>query len=86
MKLLSFEKSPVKNKKYRAKVLVKKDVIKNVDFGDSRYEHYKDSTGLGLWSHKDHNDSNRRRLFRARHRLNAKKKYSPAWFSWNYLW
>lgn len=31
-----------------------------VHFGDKRYEHYKDSTGIGAYSHMDHNDTTRR--------------------------
>ena len=68
-----------------------------VSFGDSRYEHYKDSIpikqGGGQWSHKDHLDKDRRKRYRTRHAnimVGNKRaidiKYSPAWFSYYYLW
>jgi len=49
-------------------------------------EQYKDTTGLGLYSNLDHNDEDRRESFRARFRESAKVKYSPSWFSYNFLW
>ncbi len=70
----------------------------NVKFGHKNYQHYKDtvpkSMGGGQWSHKDHHDSTRRASYRARHGaiktksggLAYKKQYSPAWFSYYYLW
>lgn len=63
-----------------------------VNFGDKNYEQYKDTVpkelGGGIWSHKDHNDKARRLNYRKRHSANNyyKVKYSPAWFSYNYLW
>ena len=80
-------------KKYKA-------YLKNgetVQFGDTRYEHYRDNVpknlGGGLWNNLDHNDSSRRAAYRKR----AAKQdcggfpcisimYSPAWFSYHYLW
>jgi len=71
---------------------------KKVNFGDSNYQHYKDSVprslGGGLWSHKNHLDPERRRLYRLRHggivtksgESACKIKYSACWFSYNYLW
>jgi len=67
---------------------------KKVHFGDRRYQHYKDNTPLKLYSKMDHGDSKRRKNYRARHSKVLlkdgtpayKKKYTPAWFSWNYLW
>lgn len=32
---------------------------RKVHFGDKRYEHYKDTTGLGKYSHLNHNDNKR---------------------------
>lgn len=29
---------------------------RKIYFGHEDYEHYKDTTGVGAWSHKDHND------------------------------
>lgn len=84
---IKFIKSPLKHKKYRAVLQNKKtEQLKHIDFGDNRYEHYKDSTGLKIWSHKDHNDKNRRRLYRARHSANPIVPYSANYFSWFFLW
>lgn len=71
---------------------------KKVTFGDRRYEHYKDRVpkhaGGQNWSHLDHRDQKRRHRYRARHgALKCKNgqtcidiKYSPAWFSYHFLW
>lgn len=71
---------------------------KRVGFGHVDYQHYKDSVpkrlGGGLWSKKDHKDPVRRNSYRKRHgALRCKNgtrcinvKYSPAWFSYYYLW
>ena len=87
-KLLRFEKSKARNKKYTAIIENKKTgKIKKINFGDSRYEHYKDSTGLNIYSNLDHNDSKRRKRYRERHKIHLDKSfYSPAYFSWFYLW
>lgn len=93
---IRFEKSPLINKKYRAYV----DIggvgnPKIVDFGSAYHKHYRDQTGLGLWSHFDHGDDKRRENYRKRHgkimnktegKLAHKVKFSPSWFSWHYLW
>lgn len=82
-----FRKSKRKNKKYDAILYdTENKRTKIISFGDSRYQHYKDTTGLGEYSNLDHNDEERRRLYRSRHYKTHKKKYSPSWFSWNYLW
>jgi len=60
--------------------------IKKVQFGDVSYQHYKDQTGLNLWSHKDHNDSERRRRYRARHAKEKDTKFTAGWFAYHYLW
>jgi hypothetical protein len=72
---------------------------KRVSFGHQDYEHYKDSVprsmGGGIWSHLDHRDAGRRANYRSRHggvrrgstgRPAYQVKYTPAWFSWHYLW
>lgn len=71
---------------------------KKVHFGHRDYQHYKDSIpkryGGGIWSHKDHKDKKRRDNYRKRHggvklidgSLAINKKFSPAWFSYYYLW
>jgi hypothetical protein len=55
----NYEKSPVKNKKLRTVVNGK-----TIDFGDIRYSHFKDKSGI----HKnlDHNDSKRRKNYLTR--------------------
>ena len=65
---------------------------KHVHFGSADYQQYKDSVpkklGGGLWSHKDHLDDKRRNSYRARHGAQGyyKIKYTPAWFSYYFLW
>ena len=76
-----FKKSTHKHKKYMAKV-----EDEWVHFGDTRYEHYKDSTPLKIYSHLDHGDEKRRALYKARHNATRHKKYSPSWFSDVFLW
>ena len=86
-KLLRYEKSNYKNKKYNAILENKKTKkIVKVPFGDSRYEeHYQDKTGLNLY--KKHNDDKRRKLYRLRHQKYIKSGYfSPGWFSYYILW
>ena len=58
---------------------------KTVHFGDNRYEQYKDSTGLNVYTHLNHGDSERRARYYARHGKTA-KKHSAKWFSHKYLW
>jgi len=87
-KLKGFEKATSVNKKYNA-VLINKTTKKEkrIPFGDSRYEQYKDSTGLGLYSSKNHNDKKRRDLYRQRHEKDLKDGYySAGYFSMKYLW
>ena len=81
------------NKKYKVIVYNKDKKLKTVQFGDVRYEQYKDTTPLGLYKHKDHLDPKRRQNYRKRHgsikkdgKLAYKIKYSPAYMSWHYLW
>lgn len=70
------------NKKYKVTL----DNGSIVQFGDKRYEQYKDTSPLKLYSHKDHLDTNRRKLFKARHAKNIGVEYSAAWLSDKYLW
>lgn len=78
----TFRKSTKKHKKYDA-VFANGKVV---SFGDDRYQQYKDSTGLGLYSYLDHLDLKRRKSFRARHGKDAKVTHSAAWFAYKYLW
>lgn len=71
---------------------------KRVHFGHREYEHYKDSVpkevGGQRWSHKNHLDKERRKNYRKRHAGMMckegihcyKKRYSPSWFSYYFLW
>lgn len=58
---------------------------KSIHFGDNRYQQYKDSTQLKLYSHLDHNDTKRRKSYYARHGKNA-EMYTAKWFSHKFLW
>jgi hypothetical protein len=52
---IEFEKSTRKNKKYLAGVYdARGELIRKSHFGDSRYQHYRDSTPVKLFSHLDH--------------------------------
>jgi len=85
--LVGFEVSKAKNKKYTAllKNIINNKLIK-VNFGDKRYEQFKDGV-LGVYSNKNHYDPNRRRLYRMRHLKDLKKGYySAGYFSYYYLW
>ena len=85
--LKGFEKSHLKDKKYNAVLKNKKTgKIRKIPFGCSSYEHFKDKTKTGLWSHKDHKDKKRRELYRIRHKGEDKKKFSSGYFSMKYLW
>lgn len=92
-KFLRFEKSKKEGKKYSA-VLANKATGRevHVPFGDKNYEHYKDTTGLGLYSNLNHLDSKRRTAYRIRHAKDGDAKhpkegyYSPGYFAMRYLW
>jgi hypothetical protein len=84
---LRFEKSKRTGKKYDAVLKNKKTGREvRVPFGASSYEQYKDSTGLGLYSSKNHNDKKRRASYRSRHKNDNLNDYSPGFFSWRFLW
>ena len=86
-KFIRFEKSSTAHKKYDA-LLLNKQTGKTVrvSFGDNRYQQYKDRTGLGLYSHMDHHDAQRRKNYLTRHGGDKDYKYSSGWFSARYLW
>ena len=75
-------------KKYKVRVIRPNGTTKTVQFGDRRYQHFKDKTPLKLYSSKDHKDPKRKKNYQARHGAQGhqKKKYSASWFAWNYLW
>ena len=87
-KLMGFERSHVRGKKYDA-ILRKKKTrkgIRRVPFGAVGYDQYRDSTGKGLYTHVNHGDPKRRRNYRTRHNGENKRKFSSGYFSWKYLW
>lgn len=65
-----------------------------IHFGHKDYQHYKDKTGLGIYSYLDHKDKKRRDLYRKRHSKILTKdgkpayldKEQPSFYSWHYLW
>jgi hypothetical protein len=86
--LIAFEKAPAADKKYCA---ILKERISgrkaSVPFGRPGYWHYKDVTGLGLYSKLDHHNDERRK--RVRERFSGcvmPQMYSPQFFSFFYLW
>lgn len=87
--LVGFRKSANRKKKYDA-ILQNIDTykIKYVPFGaDPKiYQHYRDNTPNKVYSRLNHNDKNRRRLYRIRHYKTHNKIFSPSWFSWHFLW
>jgi len=87
-KLIGYKKSNTKNKMYDG-ILQNKQTGRTVSipFGDKRYENYQDKTGLNLYPQLIHNDKERRRLYRLRHKKDLKDGYySAGMFSWNLLW
>ena len=86
--LIGFRKSKKQFKKYDAMLNnINTDKIKYMPFGDTRYENFRDMTGLDLYDDKIHNNSKRRRLYRLRHHHNLKVGFfSPSYFAYYYLW
>lgn len=56
-----------------------------LSFGDNRYQHYKDSTPLKLWSHLDHGNKERRKRYYQRHGTTTDKESATYWSN-KYLW
>jgi hypothetical protein len=87
-KLLGYKKSKTKNKKYDA-ILENKTTkkIKNIPFGDNRFENYHDKTGLNLYPKLIHGDKKRRKAYKARHKKDVRiGYYSAGYFAFNKLW
>jgi hypothetical protein len=90
MTMQEFKKSNQKFKKYAAKT----PSGRWVHFGDTRYQHYNDITGLGLYSHLNHLDPKRRIAYRKRHgaiklktgKLAVLDPEQSAYYSWRFLW
>lgn len=99
-KIIKFEKSNIKGKKYTAYIQNKKTKkIRKIHFGASDYQQYKDRTPLKLYAHKNHNTRKRMENYFNRHsgtknrkkaiELEKKKSngyYNPKILSHIYLW
>ena len=86
-RFIRFERSHLPNKKYNAIIEdIKTRRKQRVPFGSTLFQQYKDSTGLKLYSHLDHNDLKRRSNYLARHEKTRHKKFSPSWYSATFLW
>lgn len=83
---IGFAKSSTKNKKYDA-ILKHKETgrIKKIPFGDSRFQQFYDNTGLNLYTHMNHGDKARKRLYYNRHGITA-PLFSSKYFSHRFLW
>lgn len=98
-KIVKFERGP-NHKKYTAFVRNNKTKkVRKINFGDNRYEQFKDRTPLGLYTSKNHGDKKRQYNYYNRHsgignRKRAIKKeirksksyYTPKILSHKYLW
>ena len=86
-KLIGYEKAKSKNKMYNALIQDKQGKVIKIPFGDNRYENFSDNTGLNIYPRLIHNDTKRKRLYKARHSGYIRKGYySPGWFSMTQLW
>ena len=87
-------KSTSKNKKYSVYVKGDNAKTKLIHFGDTRYQQYKDTTPLKLYSDLNHNDTIRRNRYLQRAKgikdkqgnLTWKDKNSANYYSVKYLW
>lgn len=94
---ITFHVPPTGTKKYTA-TFSSGGTIRRVSFGHRDYEHFRDAVPASLggqrWKHKNHLDPARRKNYRQRHgalmcsdgRPCIAKRYSPAWFSYYFLW
>jgi hypothetical protein len=98
-RLLSLSKSTRKGKKYVALVQTASGKTRKVHFGGRGYDQYRDTTGLGHYSHRDHGSARRRRNYFTRHsgvatkgkalaieRRRAKGRITPKLLSHEFLW
>tara|TARA_E500000178_G_scaffold347988_1_gene402292 strand:+ start:531 stop:839 length:309 start_codon:yes stop_codon:yes gene_type:complete len=76
-KILKFERSKIKGKKYTAFIKNKKTkTIRKIHFGASDYPQYKDRTPLKLYAYKNHYTRRRMQNYFSRH--SGTKKRSEA--------
>ena len=81
----TIKKSDRPDKKLMA-VYTKNGKPTKIYFGDPNFQHYFDKTGL-LPKELNHNDKERRRLYRARHEpITNFKEPSASLLSWHILW
>ena len=67
-KIMKFEKSKIKGKKYTAYIKNKKtQTVRKIHFGASDYQQYKDRTPLKLYAHKNHGTRKRMQNYFNRH-------------------
>jgi hypothetical protein len=88
-KFIKFERSHLKDKKYNVVLMhIATGRIKKIPFGQRGAAQYKDSTGLKLYSSKDHLDEERRKRYQQRHKGegNITRKWSAGFASWHFLW
>ena len=86
-RFIKFQKSKSRFSKYDAIIEdIKTRRRQKVPFGDKRYEQYKDTTGLKIYSHLDHNNLKRRDNYLKRHASTMKRKWSASYFSARFLW
>lgn len=99
-RIIRFEKSPIKGKKYRAHVRdLKTRSERHIDFGASDYQQFKDRTRLGIYTSKNHGTRKRMRNYFNRHsgtpirskaiekeRKKSKGYYNAKILSHEYLW
>lgn len=99
-KIIRFEKSPIRGKKYRVFVRdYKTRNVRHIDFGASDYQQYKDRVPLKLYAHKNHGTRKRMRNYFNRHsgtpvrtkaiekeRNKSKGYYNAKILSHEYLW
>lgn len=96
--LVEVQKSKAKHKKYVAIVKNKSTgKTRRVNFGDNRYQQFKDSTKIKAYSGQNHGDKKRRDSYFSRHsgtkskaeaikKEKAKGKYTAKLLSHKYLW
>ena len=86
-KHMRFERSKITGKKYDAVIIdVITRKIQRVPFGNQNITHYKDTTGLKLYSRLDNMNERQRQLYINAYNQTNKKKYSSEWYSARYLY
>jgi hypothetical protein len=85
---LKNEKAISKGKKYTALIQNNESgKIKKINYGSSINQQYEDKTGLGMYTHKNHKDKDKRENYKKRHNVYIKQGFfSPGYFSMKYLW